>query len=132
MLEWPIVDTHVHVWWPEQFPRPWLDALPALDRPFGLAEYHDQTRGLPIDGMVLVETGVAPYYALLEAQWAASVAGADPCLQGVVAAAPLDDGRRLPAFLAPFPAPRPRLTTSRAKPHLPTPPPHRPPPASRP
>src|SRR5260370_32705635 len=49
--------------------------------------------------MVLVERGVAPYYALLEAQGAASLAGADPCLQGVVAAAPLDDGPRIRAYL---------------------------------
>jgi len=99
MLEWPIVDAHVHLWSPEQFPRPWLDPLPALDRPFGLAEYHDQTRGLPIAEMVFVETGVAPHYALLEAQWAASLAGVDSRLQGVVAAAPLDDGPRIRAYL---------------------------------
>src|SRR5260370_13754203 len=117
MLEWPIVDTHVHVWWPEQFPRPWLDALPALDRPFGLAEYHDQTRGLPIDGMVFVETGVAPHYALLEAQWAASLAGADPRLQGVVTAAPLDDGPRIRAYLDALAALGP--LGKGARPHLP-------------
>ncbi len=99
MLEQPIVDAHVHLWSPEHFPRPWLAALPALDRPFGLAEYQDQTRGLPITGMVFVETGVAPHYALLEAQWAASLAGADPRLLGVVAAAPLDDGTRIRAYL---------------------------------
>src|SRR5260221_2114917 len=99
MLEWPIVDAHVHLWSPEQFPRPWLDSLPPLDRPFGLAEYHDQTRGLPIAEMVFVETGVAPHYALLEAQWAAALAGADRRLLGVVAAAPLDDGPRIRAYL---------------------------------
>jgi L-fuconolactonase len=99
MLEWPVVDAHVHLWSPEQFPRPWLDALPTLDRPFGLAEYHDQMRGLPIAEMVFVETGVAPHYALLEAQWAAALAGADPRLLGVVAAAPLDDGPRIRAYL---------------------------------
>src|SRR5260370_2902487 len=99
MPEQPIVDAHVHLWSPEQFPRPWLDALPGLARPFGLAEYHDQTRGLPIAGRVFVETGVAPHYALLEAQWAASQAATDPRLLGVVAAAPLDDGPRIRTYL---------------------------------
>src|SRR5260370_22390597 len=99
MLEQPIVDAHVHLSSPAPCARRCLDALPALDRPFGLAEYQDQTRGLPITGMVFVETGVAPHYALLEAQWAASLAGADPRLLGVVAAAPLDDGTRIRAYL---------------------------------
>src|SRR5260221_5186262 len=99
MLEWPIVDAHVHLWAPDQFPRPGVCSLPALDPPFGLAESHDQTRGPPIDGMVFVETGVAPHYALLEAQWAAGLAGADPRLLGVGAAAPLDDGPRIRAYL---------------------------------
>jgi L-fuconolactonase len=92
MLELPVVDAHVHLWEVPQFPRLWLDQLPTLNHLFGLADYQDQTTGLPITAMVYVETGVAPPYALLEAQWAVSLARTDPRLQGVVAAAPLDDG----------------------------------------
>jgi L-fuconolactonase len=99
MSELPIVDTHVHLWDIPQFPRPWLAALPALSRPFGLAEYRDQTAGLPIAAMVFVETAVAPSYALLEARWAVSLAAADPRLCGVVAAAPLDDGLQARPYL---------------------------------
>ena len=99
MSELPIVDTHVHLWDIAQFPRPWLAALPALSRPFGLAEYRDQTAGLPIAAMVFVETAVAPSYALLEARWAVSLAAADPRLCGVVAAAPLDDGLQARPYL---------------------------------
>lgn len=95
----PIVDTHVHLWELPQFPRPWLGALPALSRPFGLAEYRDQTAMLPLAGMVFVETDVAPSYALLEAQWAVSLAEAEPRLCGVVAAAPLDDGPQVLPYL---------------------------------
>lgn len=95
----PIVDAHVHLWELPQFPRPWLDTLPALTRPFGLAEYQQQTSGLPITGMVYVETDVAPSYALLEAQWAVSLAQTDARLQGVVAAAPVEDGLQARPYL---------------------------------
>jgi L-fuconolactonase len=89
----PIVDAHVHLWdLPQRFPRPWLNTLPALNQPCGLAEYQQRTHGLPITGMVYVETDVAPADALREAQWAVSLAQQDARLQGVVAAAPLEDG----------------------------------------
>ena len=44
----PVVDAHVHLWDVSQFPRPWLGAFPTLNRPFGVAEYHEQTNELPI------------------------------------------------------------------------------------
>jgi L-fuconolactonase len=99
MLELPILDAHVHLWEIPQFPRPWLAALRALNRPSGLAEYQTQTSGARVAQMVYVETGVTAPYALLEAQWAVSLAQTDPRLQGVVAAAPLDDGLQIRAYL---------------------------------
>jgi len=99
MLDLPIVDAHVHLWDAQQFPRPWLNSLPALNRPYGLADYREQTNGLPVTEMVYVETDVAPPYALHEAQWAVSLAETDSRLQGVVAAAPLDDDHQVRPFL---------------------------------
>jgi L-fuconolactonase len=99
MLELPIVDAHVHLWDPSRFPRPWLDTLPALKRPCGLTEYQDQTSALRVTDMVFVETGVSSAYALLEAQWAVSLAQVEPRLRGVVAAAPLDDGLQVRPYL---------------------------------
>jgi L-fuconolactonase len=92
MVDFPIVDAHVHLWDVPQFPRPWLGSVPTLNRPFRLAEYQKQTSALPISGLVYVETDVSPSYALLEAKWAASLAEMDSRLQGVIAAAPLDEG----------------------------------------
>jgi L-fuconolactonase len=98
MLDLPIVDAHVHLWELTQFPRPWLSALPALSRSCGLADYQEQTSGLPIAGLVYVETAVAAPYGLLEARWAISLAETDPRLQGVVAA-PLEDGLKVRPYL---------------------------------
>jgi L-fuconolactonase len=94
MVDTPIIDTHVHFWDTAQFPRPWLDTIPALHRTLGLSDYQEQTIGLPIVGMLYVETDVAPGYALREAEWAVSLAQTTHLLQGVVAAAPLEEGLR--------------------------------------
>jgi L-fuconolactonase len=99
MIDLPIVDAHAHLWDLPHFPRPWLSSIPALNRPFGLAEYQKQTSALPIAELVYVETGVSPPSALLEARWAVSLAEGDSRPQGVVAAAPLEDGLHVRPYL---------------------------------
>ena len=99
MREQELVDAHVHLWNPQQFRMPWLDHEPALNKPFGLAEYPRQSAGRTITDMVYVEVGVAPHYALLEAQWVASLAAHDARLQGIVAAAPVEHGDRTRSYL---------------------------------
>jgi L-fuconolactonase len=88
---------------------PWLDALPAIDRPFGPADFAEQVRDLPIAGMVYVEVATAPAYGLLEAQWAIAQADQEPRLQGIVAFAPLEFGDRARVYLEALAALGPRV-----------------------
>jgi L-fuconolactonase len=87
-----IIDAHAHLWNPDIFNMPWLEDVPALRRSFGLQEYHEQTRRLPIAGMVYVEVGIDPQQALREAYHVVKLAQEEPRLQAIVAAAPIEQG----------------------------------------
>ncbi|HXT36827.1 MAG TPA: amidohydrolase family protein [Chloroflexota bacterium] len=100
MPNFPIVDAHLHLWDPRHFRMSWLDPIPPLNQPFGLAEYRRHTVGVEIAAMVYLEVDVEKPYALLEARWAVERAGEDSRLQGIVPWAPLEYGERARAYLA--------------------------------
>jgi L-fuconolactonase len=92
MPDFPIVDTHVHLWDPRRFRIPWLDSTPQINQPYVLKEYAEHTQGIDIAAMVYLEVDVAPAYRLLEAQWVNALADREPRLRGIVPSAPLEDG----------------------------------------
>jgi L-fuconolactonase len=87
-----IIDSHVHLWYPDIFNMPWLEDVPALRRTFGLQQYREQTRRPPIVGMVYVEVGVDPRRAFREAYHVVELAQEETRLQAIVAAAPVELG----------------------------------------
>ncbi len=99
MPDVPIVDAHVHLWDPTAFRMPWLDGNKLLNKPYGLAEYREQTAGLPIEALVYLQVEVAPAYGLLEARWAAERAAEDDRLKAIIAWAPLEDGAPCRTYL---------------------------------
>jgi L-fuconolactonase len=99
MPEVPIIDAHVHLWDPTHFRMPWLDGNALLNKPYGLAEYREQTAGVTIEAMVYLQVEVTPAYGLLEARWAAKHAAEDPRLGAIVAWAPVEDGEPVRSYL---------------------------------
>lgn len=99
MPEFPIIDAHVHLWDPTHFRMPWLDGNELLNKPYGLAEYREQTAGVAIEAMVYLQVEVTPAYGLLEARWAAKRAAEDPRLGAIVAWAPVEDGEPARSYL---------------------------------
>jgi L-fuconolactonase len=99
MPDIPIIDSHVHLWDPTVFRMPWLDGNKRLNKPYGLADYWQQTAGLPIEAFVYLQVEVNPAYGLLEARWAAERAAEDDRLKAIVAWAPLEDGAPCRTYL---------------------------------
>jgi L-fuconolactonase len=98
MPDFPIVDSHVHLYDPAQLPIPWV-AGTALDARHSLAEYREQTGCAQIAAIVYVQVEVAAAFGLVEAHWVAERAREDERIQAIVAWAPLEFGDRLRAYL---------------------------------
>lgn len=109
MPDFPIIDTHVHLWDPQVFRMPWLDNSPHLNKQFGPKEYWEHTKETQIEGFVYLEVAVEPAYSLLEAKWANAIAEQEPRLMGIVANAPLEYGEQVRLYLAELAAIGPRI-----------------------
>ncbi|MBN2378026.1 MAG: amidohydrolase family protein [Sedimentisphaerales bacterium] len=92
MLDFGIVDTHVHLWDTNKFSYPWLRDVPALDRPFLLADYHQACKPLQIDALVFIQCEVDVSQALDEAKWIMDLAQNDHRIKAIIPWAPLEKG----------------------------------------
>ena len=109
MPDFPIVDSHVHLWDPSHFRIPWMDDAPRMNQRYVLHEYAQHTAGIQVEAMVYLEVDLAPDYRLLEAQWVADRAQEDDRIKGIVASAPVEFGAQLRAFLEALVATSPRV-----------------------
>ncbi|MGA1198038.1 MAG: amidohydrolase family protein [Candidatus Latescibacterota bacterium] len=100
MPNFPIVDTHVHLWDPTRLNYPWLSSVEKLNRAFLPLDYREHCADVVVDQMVFLECDLAPSQFLEEAKWVASLAeGEEPRLKGIVAHAPLHKGEAAKADL---------------------------------
>lgn len=99
MERFPIVDTHVHLWHPKHLRYPWLKQVPALNRRFLLKDYAAATENLDVESFVFVQCDTHPDDGLKETAWVTSLAAIEPRLRGIVAWAPLEEGRHVAAFV---------------------------------
>ncbi len=99
MANFPIVDTHVHLWHPKQLRYPWLKQIPLLNRPFLLKDYNAAIGDLEVASMVFVQCDTHPDDGLKETSWVTSLAARDPRIRGIVAWAPLEVGNCVAAFI---------------------------------
>ena len=92
MIEFPIVDSHVHLLNPERLSYSWTRNVPELNRLVLLEHLSQAAAPVRIDQFVFVEADVDEGQQLDEAAWVAEQAQHDPRLRGMVAALPLERG----------------------------------------
>lgn len=92
MPEFPIVDTHLHVWDPSNLRYPWLDDNALLNKPYLPADYRAACGPVQVEKMVFVQAECEFSQFADEARWVTGLAQADPRIAGIVPWAPLEKG----------------------------------------
>lgn len=92
MFDFPVVDTHLHLWDTTQWRYPWLDDVPPINRPFFLDEYRAACGAYEIGHMAFVQCEVDPAQYRQEVAWVSQLAQADPRIGAIVSWAPLSNG----------------------------------------
>ncbi|WP_375450104.1 amidohydrolase family protein [uncultured Devosia sp.] len=70
-----IVDTHLHLVYPERFSYPWLAGAPAINRAWPVETYFSEARGLGITGALHMEVDVAAADMMAETEFVLSLPG---------------------------------------------------------
>jgi len=100
MINFPLIDAHIHIWDVNRLEYPWLAGVPAINRTYLLSDY-DLARGsYAVEAMVFVQCECKSELHLDELAWVQSVANADPRLQAIVPWAPLETGDAVAGELA--------------------------------
>lgn len=95
----PIVDAHLHLWDLQRMQYPWLDEVPAIRKSFLSADYREATKGMSIEKMVFVQAECLPGQFLEEVRFVTEQAQQDNRIQGIVAYAPVEEGKQVCAAL---------------------------------
>jgi L-fuconolactonase len=100
MLEFPIVDAHVHLLDQKRFSYGWAAGAPSLKRDWTPDDLARAVKPYQLTGFVFVEVDVDMPQYLDEADWVAETAARDKRLMGAVVALPLERGAALEPEIA--------------------------------
>ncbi len=92
MLNFPIIDTHLHVWDPALLRYPWLASSPLLNRRYDVNDFRQACGPVAVEQMVFLQAECDFAQFIDEAQWVTAQAQIDPRLTGIVPWAPLEQG----------------------------------------
>jgi L-fuconolactonase len=100
MPEFPIVDTHLHLWDPVRLRYRWLSSVPALNRRFLLEDYRRACGSVNVAKMVFVQCDCDPEQSFAEAEWVSELARTEPRIRGIVARVALEKGEKAESDIA--------------------------------
>ena len=90
MPDFPIIDSHVHLYDIARLRYGWLNGIPTLNRTFLLPDFDAARADVQVDQIVFAEVAVDPGLHLAEAAFVQELAAADPRLAGMIAHAPVE------------------------------------------
>src|SRR5579863_2578067 len=100
MLDFAIVDSHVHLLDQRRFRYSWAAGAPALARDWTIDDLARAAKPYEIEGIVFVEVDVDMPQYLDEAAWVEDIAGRDKRLKGAVVCLPLERGAAIEPEIA--------------------------------
>lgn len=100
MPNFPIVDSHVHLYDVDRLPYPWLQRVPRINRTYSLADFDAARGAVQVEQIVFAEVLVGDGLHLEEARFVQEQADRDPRLSGMIAFAPVEKGAAVEADLA--------------------------------
>jgi L-fuconolactonase len=95
MIDFPIIDSHVHLLDQKRFGYAWAAGVPALKRDWTPDDLAACAEPYAIEGFVFVEVDVDAGRHLDEAQWVENLANGDRRVRGCVACLPLERGEAI-------------------------------------
>lgn len=100
MPDFPIIDSHVHLYDVKRLRYGWMAGAPTLAATHEMPEF-DAARGkVNVDGLVFVEVDIDPGLHIDEARYVAELAQKDSRIKAIVAHAPVHQGKKIEADLA--------------------------------
>ena len=92
MINFPIIDSHIHLLDQQRFGYAWADGTPALKRDWTADDLANRAKPYEIEGFVFVEVNVDTPQYLDEADWVDDLASHDRRVRGAVVCLPLERG----------------------------------------
>lgn len=99
MPNFPIVDSHVHLYDVKRLSYPWLAGVPKIARTYLMKDFDAARANVQVDKLVFAEVAVGPGLHRDEAKFVQEMADTDPRLCGMVAHAPAEKGKAIEADL---------------------------------
>jgi len=100
MIDFPIIDSHIHLLDQKRFSYSWANGAPSLKRDWTVDDLAACAKPYQVEGLVFVEVDVDLPQYLDEAIWVQSLAHRDRRVMGCVACLPLERGRAIEPEIA--------------------------------
>ena len=100
MIDFPIIDSHIHLLDQRRFGYAWASGAPKLKRDWTPDELAASAKPYTIEGFVFVEVDVDMPQYLDEADWVDGLAARDKRILGAVACLPLERGKAIESEMA--------------------------------